>query len=350
MSFDPSLLGLPVEFNQIPRELKKLWESSGGAKSRASLVNFAVHCEGVDALASNTRLISEFTRDHACRAMLVASVPDTSQSTVKAWINAHCHVSRAGAAQICCEQITVLLEGAAQRLLTNVLFANLDSDLPLFLWWQDTFTEPLDDQLWSWTDRLIFDSGAWADPVGQFAILREVRKIAGPRMVLCDLNWTRSLHLRQALAQTFDHPANLGQIAKLHRVSITHAPSCRTTAILFLSWIAAQLRWDFASRNDGSLKFRGADGKDVTCELRSSEGAPISRCELASDEASVIMQRQANSAFHRAEVRLPDGRVYQHLLPAGKDDIASLLDDELTLGGQHRVYSKALDVAETVLR
>ena len=44
MSLDTSLLGQPVELNQISRELKKLWESTGGTKSRASLVNFVVYC------------------------------------------------------------------------------------------------------------------------------------------------------------------------------------------------------------------------------------------------------------------------------------------------------------------
>ena len=83
--------------------LKKLWESTGGAKSRASLVNFAVCAEGAAALEGNTQLISEFTREHACRAILVANVPDATEPRVQAWINAHCHLPRAGAKQVCCE-------------------------------------------------------------------------------------------------------------------------------------------------------------------------------------------------------------------------------------------------------
>src|SRR4051812_20784222 len=106
MSLDTSLLGQPVELGQIARELKKLWESSGGTKSRASLVNLVVYCEGTDALQSNTALISEFTQDHACRAILVANEAAAAEQGIQAWINAHCHLPRAGAKQVCCEQIT----------------------------------------------------------------------------------------------------------------------------------------------------------------------------------------------------------------------------------------------------
>lgn len=349
MSFDASSLGQPVEFSQIPRELKKLWESSGGAKSRASLVNFAVCSHGTESLATNTELISEFTREHACRATLVACAPEAPQPAVKAWINAHCHLSRAGAKQVCCEQITILLEGATQRLLSNILFASLDSDLPLYLWWQGEFSEAINDQLWTWTDRLIYDSKEWSDPVQQFGILQNSRKHSGQRMVLCDLNWTRTLHLRQALAQTFDHPANLEQIGNIQSVTVTYAPGHWSTAVLFVSWMAGQLRWEPASGN-GKLSFRAPGGSQVTCELRETAGAPIGSCELAAPELNIALRRSAGSPFHRAEVRANDGRTYQHLLPAGHDDIASLLDDELTFGGQHRVYAKALAVAEPILK
>ena len=86
--------GLPVEIGRIDRELKKLWEADGGAATRASLINFAIYCEGADRLAENTALISEFTQDHACRAILIAAEPMRPVNAVQAWISAHCHVSR----------------------------------------------------------------------------------------------------------------------------------------------------------------------------------------------------------------------------------------------------------------
>ncbi len=346
MPFDSSLLGQPVEVGQITRELKNLWDSSSGVDTRASLVNFVVHASGVESVESNTHLISQFMREHACRAVLIVTTPDSPTAEVKAWINAHCHLSRAGAKQVCCEQITIQLAGAAERQLPTVLFANLDSDLPLYLWWQGELHEPLGDQILTWVDRLIFDSRDWRQPKEQFALLQQARKRSNSHMILCDLDWTRTLHLRQAVAQTFDHPENLAQIPKIKRLNVSHAPGYRSTALLFAAWIAVQLRWELKSRGGGRWTFRSAHQEEIVCELQSVPGAPIGACEAASDEASVSIQRDAGSPFYRADVRLSDGRAFQPLMPAGGDGIACLLDDELTFGGRHKVYLKTLAMAE----
>ncbi len=346
MAFDSSLLGQPLELGQISRELKKLWEASGGAKSRASLVNFVVFTPGTESLDENTRLISEFTRDHACRAMLLATDPSAAKSGVKAWINAHCHLSRAGASQVCCEQITIVLDGSAEHLLASVLFANLDSDLPLYLWWRGPWDESVNAHIWTWVDRLLFDSRNWEDLAREFAILEKSRKEAGSRMILCDLNWTRSLHLRQAAAQTFDHPDVLAEIPRITHFSVTHATDSRSTALLFAAWIAAQLRWELSRRDGKGYIFRTAEGAEVAVQLETAEGPTIGACEFLSSQCAVRIQCERGSQFYRAEVRPVGGKHHQHLLPGGREDIASLLDDELTFGGRHRVYLKALAVAQ----
>ncbi len=339
---DTSLLGQPVELAQIPRELNKLWESSGGTKSRASLVNFAVCAEGAEALEGNTRLISEFTREHACRAILVANVPEAPAGRVQAWINAHCHLARAGAKQVCCEQITVLIEGEASGRLANILFANLDSDLPLYLWWQAPFRASLPEQLWRRVDRLIFDSGTWADPREQFAQLRGALERSGARVILCDLNWTRSLQLRQAVAQMFDHPENLALIPRLRSIRFMHAPGHRLTALLLAAWIAAQLKWTGKAASEAGMSWTTQEGEEVCGELREAAGAPVALCELSADGATISVRREAGSPHLRAEVRLPDGRSHCHLLPAGPDDLCGLLNEELMRGGKHLVYQRAL--------
>src|SRR5919107_1002239 len=100
MPVDTSLLGQPVELGQISRELKKLWESTGGSKISRSFVTPRGFCEGTEGPRRNTRLTSEFTQEHACRAILVANVPEAQEQKVQAWINAHCHLPRAGAKQV----------------------------------------------------------------------------------------------------------------------------------------------------------------------------------------------------------------------------------------------------------
>lgn len=349
MSLDTSELGTPVEIGQIGKELKKLWESTGGAKTRASLINFAVYCEGAAAASVNTKLINEFTREHACRALLVIAEPDAPAPRVRAWINAHCHLSKAGAKQVCCEQISFHFEGKVGPVLPNIVFSNLDSDLPLVLWWQGEFPDPIDEHLWAWVDRLVFDSHKWKRPSQQFELLLASLEASQTRLALCDLNWTRSLHLRQAFAQMFDHPENLAILNGLQTVTIAYAPDYRSTALLLVGWFAAQLKLTNPRLEAEDMVLGNPRGGDVAFRLGVAEGRSISRCEAASPAGSITIVRDGNGDFFRVMVQLADGHTFQHLLPAGNNESIKLLEEELALGGRHRVYIKALAVTKALL-
>lgn len=341
--------GIPVELGKIDRELKKLWEQDSGAATRASLVNFAIYCKGRDRMEENTRLIAEFTRDHACRAILIAVEPDAPQPKVQAWIGAHCHISRAGAKQVCCEQISFLLEGDTRGMIPNIVFSHLDSDLPLYLWWRGDFSRDIDAQLWTWVDRLIFDSQKWSDPGMRFQRLRESLAEIKPRLILCDLNWTRLLHLRWAFAQLFDPPGNLARLPTLHRVTITHAPRCRTTAILLLGWIMSQLRWTLAAPTAAGFELHREDGAAVAVEFSEAPGSAIGKCVFAAEDARFQIEHCPDSRFFETIAELPDGRRSESLVPAGRDEILDLLNEELMRGGKHPIYLRALNAAETLL-
>ena len=342
--------GQPVEVAQIGRELTKLWGDDAGATTRASLVNFAIVCRGIEAMKRNTAVISEFTSQHACRALLAGIAPNgAGEPRVSAWINAHCHLSRAGAKQICCEQISFLFEGHSESRMANTLFANLDSDLPLYLWWQGEFPDPVDETLWSWVDRLIYDSQEWQEVRKQFSLLRESIERAQAHLILCDLNWARSLHLRQALSQMFDHPDNLALLDDLKSITIAHAPENRSTALLLTSWFAAQLKFTDAVANGQGFTFQREGGGAVRFELRPEAGRSLSLCELVSESGGIRVRRDRQGDFFRVEVRIGPERVYHHLLPAGSNETTSLLLWEIGGGSRHQVYRKALDVLETLL-
>ena len=66
-------LGESVEIKNIGRELKKLWQESEGAMTRASLINLAVYSEKPGLLEKNTQLMARITEDHACRALLIGA-------------------------------------------------------------------------------------------------------------------------------------------------------------------------------------------------------------------------------------------------------------------------------------
>ncbi len=184
-------LGQPVEIGKIHQELKKLWQERENAMTRASLINLALYSEKPGSLERNTQLIARITENHACRALVIGANRKSKENRVEAWLNAHCHVTRARGKQICSEQLSFSLEGPCVKLLPSVVFSHLDSDLPLYLWWQDDFPDPMDPQLWAWVNRLIFDSQTWKDFGAQMHLVETAQEEAKQRIVLCDLNWTR---------------------------------------------------------------------------------------------------------------------------------------------------------------
>src|SRR5256886_6260918 len=110
-------LGQSVEIGKIDKELKKLWQEGENAMTRASLINLAVYSEKPGSLKKNTQLIARITENHACRALVIGANRNSKEDRVEAWINAHCHATRAGSKQICSEQLSFSLEGPCVKLL-----------------------------------------------------------------------------------------------------------------------------------------------------------------------------------------------------------------------------------------
>ena len=344
--------GLPVEVGQIHRELKKLWDASGGVMTRASLINLAVYSEAPDSLGKNTALISQVTENHACRAIVIAADPSARESGVEAWISAHCHVSRAGSKQICSEQLSFFLKGTQCGLLPNIVFAQLDSDLPLYLWWQENFQAPIDPQLWAWVDRVIYDSQTWRHFDEQMKLVETAQEEARQRIVLCDLNWVRLVHLRIALAQFFDHPATHHHLAEIKTLEIAHAPGFRSTALLLVGWLAGQLDWEATAGSGRSLGFVHCtkEGKgEITISLQEMEGEPISSCRLTTASADFHVVHRPGADLLDVSFGRTGGRHMAQVLPAGENSLVELVKEELMRGGPHRVYLRAVQQVRALL-
>ena len=336
-------LGTPVEVSAIGKELKKLW-SADQTRTRATLFNFAIICEGEAAMQASTELLENFIGSHAFRAVLIGIEPGPTDS-VQAWINARCYLPKRGAKHVCSEQVSLYVKGNVKRLLPNLLFSQLDSDLPLTLLWRCQSSDEMDPEIWRWVDRVIFDTAAWQQPRQQINALR--RQLGSGRTVMCDLAWTRSLRLRQALAQIFD-AENIAALHYIKSVKITHAPGARSSAVLVLGWLAAQLGWSAHGPSGNHLRMEGEHGA-VTCDLSEAEGAVISRVELISEQLAVTASRIAGVPFLNISAKSADGRSTEFIMPADGESAADTLNDELGSWGLHRVYSKALTAAETLL-
>jgi glucose-6-phosphate dehydrogenase assembly protein OpcA len=343
-------LGVPVEIGKIEQELKKLWQEGEGAMTRASLMNLAVYSEEPGSLNNNTQLMAKITEDHACRAIVIEADCDADDDHVSAWISAHCHVSSVGSKQVCSEQISFLLKGGCTTQLPSIILSNLDSDLPLYLWWQEAFHEQIDPRLWTWVDRVIYDSHRWSDFRSQIGLLELMQEEANQRIVLCDLNWTRLDNLRFALAQFFDHPASHHRLAKISKVRINFAPGFRSTAILFVGWLGAQLNWHIDEvKSSRELRFTETSGRHIDVELREHDGQPVHEITLTSSDVEFgVTYAKCGDLLEVSRVQTGEKRIPQ-LMPAGTNDPVGLISEELIRGGPHHVYLNALNCVRDLL-
>jgi glucose-6-phosphate dehydrogenase assembly protein OpcA len=343
-------LGAPVEIGKIEKELKKLWQESEGAMTRASLMNLAAYSEQPGSLNNNTQLMAKITEDHACRAIVIEADCRSEENRVDAWISAHCHVSRTGKKQVCSEQISFLLKGGCTTQLPSIILSNLDSDLPFYLWWQGELPDPMDAQLWEWVDRFIYDSHDWKDFRAQMALVETAHREAKQRLVLCDLNWTRLDHVRFALAQFFDHPASHHRLTKISKVRIDFAPAFRSTAFLISGWLGAQLDWQpEKTSSPDELRFTGPDGRTMEVELRERDGQPIHEIALTAGDAEFLVTHAECGDLLEVSRGKPGENRMPQLMPAGKNDSVNLMGEELMRGGPHHVYLRAVNCVRDLL-
>jgi glucose-6-phosphate dehydrogenase assembly protein OpcA len=341
--------GLAVEIGKIDKELKKLWAQNDGALTRASLINLAVYSEAPGSLEKNTQLIAKVAENHACRALVIGADRNATENRVEAWISAHCHVS-AGTKQICSEQLSFLLEGPCANLLPSIVFSHLDSDLPLHLWWQGEFHDPMDPQLWAWVDRLIYDSYEWTNFDAQMRLVETAQHEAKERVVLCDLNWTRLDKLRFAVAQFFDHPASHHHFETIESARIDFAPGFRSAAVLLAGWLGAQLDWKIGAQKRGNnFTFADTNGRKIAIALNESDGEPISRIVLTSKGIEFVISHAKGTDLLEVWRGKAGEKCARQLMPAGNNDPVRLVSDELNRGGPHHVYLHALNCVRVLL-
>src|SRR5262249_4026781 len=274
----------------------------------------------------------------------------SEENRVDAWISAHCHVSRTGKKQVCSEQISFLLKGGCTSQLPSIILSNLDSDLPFYLWWQGELHDPMDAQLWEWVDRFIYDSHEWKDFPAQMALVETAHREAKQRLVMCDLNWTRLDHVRFALGQFFHHPALHQSLANISTIRVDFAPGFRSTALLFVGWLGAQLDWDIDEvRSPRELRFTRTSGRPIDIKLREHDGQPVHEIALTSDDVEFgVTYADCGDLLEVSRIQMGEKRIPQ-LMPAGKNDPVNLMSEELMRGGPHHVYLHAVERVRELL-
>ena len=327
-------LGTEVEVSQIDGELKKLWEQDD-ASTNASLMNLVIFTEKEGGLLENSLIISDLTKENACRAILV-EIQSAAEPSIRAWITAQCHLA-GGKKSICCEQISFLLTGRVTGRFRNTVFSHLNSDLPLIFWWQGELSSIFSERLASALDRMIVDSSSWQNPKESFACITEALG-DDSKVVVQDLAWTRCWQFRASVAGLFDDCVAQKILGGIEKVKIVHHPLNRGTALMMLSWLAVQAGWTHA----GDMDFESKGGTKITVELEPKEdSAPLSVVEISAGATVVCVSRENNSTHLMREIHSADYNV-QSLSPADPQTSVDLVKEQLARGGKNSLFLKIL--------
>lgn len=339
---DCSALGCEVGVGSIELELKKLWEADE-ARTNASLINFAVYSENASSLTKNSEIVREITREHACRAILIGVDRQQPVVSTRAWITAHCNLAN-GNKTVCCEQLAFHLSGHVNGRLSNTVFAHLHSDLPLIFWWQGELTDRFCAPLYSWVDRLVVDSSDWANPSEQFGRLCEA--VSQKKLVVQDLSWTRTYHLRLSIAALFDDPIAQSAIPAIKKIKIITSEKARISGLQLLAWIAVQCNWATAQElvalenTAGGYHFEHQHGGLVEAEVQTDGScAAIARVEIDAGDVKIVITHETDEQFLHLHMSM-NGHVIEQSAPADSSQIVGLVRDQLSRGGKNSLFRK----------
>ena len=325
---DVSRLGLETPISGIRRSLNQLWEGDE-AKTRASLINLAIYTEDSAVLADDHAMLEKVAAEHACRAMLILALPKVQPPRARSWIQALCRPYQ-GKQAVCSEQITFILEGGDAAQVQNLVFAHLDSDLPLVVWWQADLTKNFEERFYSRIDTLIIDSSRWSDPARQFDALLKVQA-ENTDLDIRDLAWTRSHFMRTALASCFQDASARQNLSKLRTMRITHIRGQRTTALLLAVWInkrlGASLKLELVEKDSGpALQSLVLEGEGLRGEVRRDcDSRFIHVCSTCGEHS------------------------HKELLPADVDSDAELVNEQLSRYRGSTLYSSMLPFVRSLV-
>ena len=347
------LLGQPVEIPKIDKELQALFldgsDPDSGGVARASLINLALYNENQDGIERDSDTLAELTSEAACRSLLISSDRGVSDSSARAWVQVHCQIDRKGRKTVCTEQISFYLTGDSPGLLRNIVFAHLDSDLPLAFWWRGELSDAFEERLYSRIDRLLFDSECWEMPRNHFIRLDEAQQHMAQPFVMHDLAFTRLNSIRHAVANAFDRLSTLPSLESLDEVSIRFAAGYHMSALYLAGWIASRLgaKVDAGKSSATEMAFVSSrKGSPSSFQLSIGELDPERKgtieVDFAIGDCRVEISRCQTRNFMRTLIHRPDTKTEENWLPARKMTDTSLVTDILNRAGRNRTFAQVL--------
>lgn len=332
------VLGTEVTIGSISKELKNLI-AEDTSRTNACMMNLAIFTEDVTQLEKNYQHISKLTENHSCRALSVGLDRHAPEKKTTCWVSAHCNMSN-GKKTVCSEQLTFLLEGRMEGRMRNMVFANVNSDLPLVFWWQGELTDAFEPSLYTLMDRFIFNSCEWANPKESY---QQILTTAGEKsnFVMQDLAWTQSYHFRLAFAAIFDEEIARNEFVNLNKLELSVDKKHKSAGLLLIAWIATQSNWSLSSINGDGFHFSNQENQEIKVTLSTKGDLPLSKLTFSSGTSSFTVLQNEGEDYTRQIFDCPTGTSEMTSAGAITGEVA-LVADQLSRGGKNSLLRKTL--------
>jgi glucose-6-phosphate dehydrogenase assembly protein OpcA len=127
-------------------------------------------------------------------------------------------------------------------------------------------------------------------------------------------------------------------------VKITHAAGYRSTAVLLGGWLASQLKWNpSAGAKSGVLRFTNSANKQISAELKEAGSEPIGEISVQAGPTTFTVKHRDGADLLEVTRHDSGEQRMNQLMPAGTNNLVSLLSDELMRGGPHAIYLRVIN-------
>ena len=155
MSTPPRQIQVPqtLDVDAVERALAELWQETADGEQietdeavmRARAANLMVVVTSDAELNETQQIIRDLAAIHPCRALVMLADRRSADRDIEMFVSASCQTQqRSRAAELSCEEITLIARGQFSSELPSAVVPLLVPDLPVFLWWQDLHR--LDDE------------------------------------------------------------------------------------------------------------------------------------------------------------------------------------------------------------
>ena len=306
-----------------------------GGAVRLSVLNLVAACVDVASADQATQAVGRLGAKHPARAIIVLADP-TGAEQIEADLSLQC--AAVDSAQVCAEQVRLLVGGKAAYHLASVVTPLLVPDIPTYLWLVGAppLRQAFGQDAIAICERLIFDSGEYEDALGTLRTLATEVDVLGDAVALSDVAWERTRVWRQHLAQSFDGEEVRGFLRGITHVEIDcSGTTVSAQAWLFAGWLASRLRWESA----GAPAVVARSGPVEHVDEHQLAAVTV-RCQVQGHRATVTIERRPGALHGVIDV---DGGIRaERTVPVADRDAVDLVGSLLESGGEDPVYRAAL--------